>query len=139
MKKSFILILYLASFILYPPAIIFAVEVTPRISDREIIEGLADIRGDIKELRAEIKANTEAVKQLREDNTDATKQLREDIRWMFGTLVTIAVVVLGFMLCMQWQMYRRQTQMETTLETRKDELSFLKSLIEKLLPPKGVL
>ena len=136
---------------------VFAVEVAPRISDREIIEGLADIRGDIKKLeaevkgdikelraeinavRAEIKINTEAIKQLREDNAEAIKQLREDIRWMFGTLVTIAVVVLGFMLRMQWQMHRRQTQMETTLETQKDELSFFKNLIEKLLPPRGVL
>src|SRR3989338_6927646 len=65
---------------------VFAVEVAPRISDMEIIEGLADIRGDIKDLRAEIKANTEAIKQLREDmnqlrkdNTEAIKQLREDM------------------------------------------------------------
>ncbi|MBI5187042.1 MAG: hypothetical protein HZA01_15150 [Nitrospinae bacterium] len=158
MKKFFILILYI---ILYSPAIVFAVEAAPRISDREIIEELANIRGDIKELRAEIRANTEAVKQLREDNaeavkqlrednaeavkqlrednTESIKQLREDIRWMFGILVTIAVVVLGFMLRMQWQMHRRQTQMETTLEAHKDEFLFLKSLIEKLLPPKGVL
>jgi len=147
---------------------VFAVEVAPRISDREIIEGLADIRGDIKKLEAEVKGdikelraeinavraeikinteaikqlredNAEAIKQLREDNAEAIKQLREDIRWMFGTLVTIAVVVLGFMLRMQWQMHRRQTQMETTLETQKDELSFFKNLIEKLLPPRGVL
>jgi hypothetical protein len=40
---------------------------------------------------------------------------------------------------MQWQMHRRQTQVETSLETQKDELAFLKTLIEKLLPPKGVL
>jgi len=40
---------------------------------------------------------------------------------------------------MQWQMHRRQTQVETTLETQKDEISFLKTLIEKLLPPRGVL
>lgn len=183
MKKSFILILYLVSFILYPPAIIFAVEAAPRISDREIIEKLARLEEGQNTIRADIKANTEAIKQLREDNTEAIRQLREDnaesikqlredntaaikqlrenntesirqlrednaesirqlredIRWMFGTLVTIAVVVLGFMLRMQWQMHRRQTQMETTLETHKDELSFLKSLIEKLLPPKGVL
>jgi hypothetical protein len=40
---------------------------------------------------------------------------------------------------MQWQMHKRQTRMETTLEVHKDDLAFLKSLIEKLLPPKGVL
>jgi hypothetical protein len=36
-------------------------------------------------------------------------------------------------------MQRRQTRVETTLETHKDEIAFLKDLIEKLLPPKGVL
>jgi hypothetical protein len=40
---------------------------------------------------------------------------------------------------MQWQMHKKQTQMETILETQKDELTFLKTLIEKLLPPRGVL
>ncbi|MBI5748076.1 MAG: hypothetical protein HZA00_03045 [Nitrospinae bacterium] len=132
---------------------VFAVEVAPRISDREIIEGLADIRGDIKDLRAEIKANTEAIRQLREDmnqlrkdNTEAIRQLREDmnqrfddIRWILGLFVTISLIILGFVLRMQWQMHRRQTQVETTLETQKDEISFLKNLIEKLLPPRGVL
>ena len=51
----------------------------------------------------------------------------------------IYFIILGFVLRMQWQMHKKQTQVETTLETQKDELSFLKTLIEKLLPPKGVL
>jgi gas vesicle protein len=181
MKKALVLLLLFFAFL--SPALALAVEIAPRISDREIIEKLARLEEGQNTIRAEIKANSEAIKQLREDNAEAIrqlredntgsikqlrednaesikqlrednaesikqlrednaesiKQLREDIRWMFGTLVTIAVVVLGFMLSMQWQMYRRQAQMETTLETHKDELSFLKSLIEKLLPPKGVL
>lgn len=36
-------------------------------------------------------------------------------------------------------MARRQTHMEATLDTHKDELGFLKGLIEKLLPPRGTL
>jgi hypothetical protein len=40
---------------------------------------------------------------------------------------------------MQWQMQRRQTRMETSFETYKDELAFLKGLIDKLLPPKSAL
>ncbi|MBI3814630.1 MAG: hypothetical protein HY279_09230 [Nitrospinae bacterium] len=148
MKKLFIPLFFSIALLSYSAA--FAVEVAPRISDKEIIEKLAKLEEGQNTIRAEIKINTEAIKQLREDmkqdikqlredNGVAINQLREDIRWMFGTLVTIAVVVLGFMLRMQWQMHRRQTQMETTLETQKDELSFLKSLIEKLLPPRGVL
>ena len=40
--------------VLIIPTLLFAIETAPRISDREIIEGLADIRGDIKEIRANI-------------------------------------------------------------------------------------
>jgi hypothetical protein len=40
---------------------------------------------------------------------------------------------------MQWQMHKRQTRMETTLDLHKNDLAFLKGLIEKLLPPKGIL
>jgi hypothetical protein len=49
------------------------------------------------------------------------------------------MIILGFVLRMQWQMQRRQTGMEATLNAHKDELAFLKNLIEKLLPPKEVL
>jgi len=61
------------------------------------------------------------------------------LQWMLGLFITIALVILGFVLRMQWQMNRRQSRMETMLETHKDEIAFLKGLIEKLLPPKGVL
>ncbi|MBW1614111.1 MAG: hypothetical protein JRJ57_09100, partial [Deltaproteobacteria bacterium] len=61
------------------------------------------------------------------------------LQWMLGLFITITLVILGFVLRMQWQMHRRQTRMETILETHKDEIAFLKSLIEKLLPPKAVL
>ncbi len=61
------------------------------------------------------------------------------LQWMLGLFITIALVILGFVLRMQWQMNRRQSKMETMLETHKDEIAFLKGLIEKLLPPKGVL
>ncbi len=53
--------------------------------------------------------------------------------------ITNAFVILGFVLRMQWQMQKKQTRMETSLETYKDELAFIKGLIEKLFPPKGVL
>ena len=49
MNKAFgIFILFTSFVILQRPAI--AVEVAPRISDREIVEGLTEIRGDIKRL-----------------------------------------------------------------------------------------
>jgi len=133
MRKIIIITLLIIGIL--APSLVIAVERAPRISDREIIEGLADIRGDIKEIRANILRLDEGQKSLRSEMNSRFNTLQ----WMFGLFITIALVILGFVLRMQWQMHRRQTRMETTLETHKDELSFLKGLIEKLLPSKGVL
>ena len=56
------------------------------------------------------------------------------LQWMFGLFITISIVILGFVLRMQWQMNKRLTRVETTLETQRDEIAFLKELIEKLIP-----
>ncbi len=124
------------------PSLVIAVERAPRISDREIIEGLSDIRGDIKEIRANIQRLEEGQKNLEKRFDDLRSEMNsrfDTIQWMFGLFITITLVILGFVLRIQWQMHRRQTQMETTLEMHKDDLAFLKGLIEKLLPPKSVL
>jgi hypothetical protein len=60
----------------------------------------------------------------------------DDIKWflgvMIGTLLAINTGVLGFVL-------RRQGYMERSLETVRDEVAFLKKLVEQLLPPKPLL
>ena len=151
--KRIIISLYFAFCILYSHTVAFAVDAAPRISDREIIEGLVDIRGDIKELKAEIKRLDEGQNALRSEmkteinalrsemkaNAEAVDKRFDDLRWTMNLFITISLVILGFVLRMQWQMHKKQAQVETTLETQKDELSFLKTLIEKLLPPRGVL
>ena len=135
--------------VLIIPSSLFAIETAPRISDREIVERLTrleegqktiemrfddvnrridDVNKRIDDLRSEMNRRFEAVDKR-----------FDTLQWMLGLFITIALVILGFVLRMQWQMHRRQTQMETTLETHKDEIAFLKGLIEKLLPPKGVL
>lgn len=61
------------------------------------------------------------------------------LQWMFGLFITISIVILGFVLRMLWLMQKKQTIMESTLEKQKEELAFIRTLIEKLFPPKGVL
>ena len=132
--RKIIIMTYLIIGIL-TPSMLIAVERAPRISDREIVErltrleeGQRSLEKRIDDLRSEMNARFQDVDQ------------RFDIlQWMLGLFIMIALVILGFVLRMQWQMHRRQTRMETTLETHKDDLAFLKNLIEKLLPPKGVL
>lgn len=95
-----------------------AVEVAPRITDREIIESLAGIRGDIKrleegqiQLRADIKRLEEEQKQMRADikrleegqiqiradirkSEEGQKQLREDMNKQFDRIVNLMVGML---------------------------------------------
>jgi len=151
MSKTFIPLFFSIAILSYAPA--FAVEVAPRISDKEIIAGLSDIRGDIKGIKAEINGMRSEIKNLEEKQDIKIDGLRsemnglrsemnarfDDIRWMFSIFITIALVMLGFVLRLQWQMHKEQAQMQTSLETQQDEISFLKSLIEKLLPQRGVL
>jgi uncharacterized membrane-anchored protein YhcB (DUF1043 family) len=110
------------------PSMLIAVERAPRISDREIVERLTKLEEGQRSL------------ERRLDDLRSEMNSRFDtMQWMFGLFITIALVTLGFVLRMQWQMHKRQTRMETILDTHKDDLAFLKGLIEKLLPPKGVL
>ena len=127
MKKRIIIMLVLIT-VLMIPSLLLAVERAPRISDREIVERLTKLEEGQKHLRSEMNSRFEAIDK------------RFDIlQWMLGLFITIALVILGFVLRMQWQMQRRQTRIETSLETYKDELAFIKGLIDKLLPPKSAL
>lgn len=181
MNKAFGIVILFTSFVIHQRLAI-AVEVAPRISDREIVEGLAEIRGDIKrvedgqkklgedlkagewrlntriddlrseikgdikaldkridDLRSEIKGDSKALDKRMDDLRSEINSRFDSLHWTLGIFITIALVILGFVLRMQWQMHQRQTRMETVLETQRDELSFIKKLIEKFLPPKGVL
>jgi len=140
MKKSIITIsiMILITWLIIP-SLLLAVETAPRISDREIVERLTKLEEGQKHLEKRID-------DLRSEMNGRFNDLRSEmnsrfniLQWMLGLFITIALVILGFVLRMQWQMQRRQTRMETSLETYKDELAFLKGLIEKLLPPKSAL
>src|SRR3989338_2959638 len=135
----------------------FAVDVAPRISDREIIEKLsaldakidreiANVRGDIKKLEAKVEGD---IKELRVGQVAIQQQmndLRELIKWMLGLFISIALTVMVIMGRILWNQQKKLTEIETSLKAQKEEISFLKILIEKLqilienlLPPQGVL
>ena len=187
MKKSFILLFLFVPLFSCPAA--FAVETAPRISDREIIEGLSTIRGDVKELRASISGSVNELRaeikrldegqkatanELRASITSSVNELRTEIKrldegqkslekrfddmnssvnrrfdalqWMLGVFITVAISLMGIMGRILWTQQKRLTQIETTLEAQKEEISFIKaliiklqSLIESLLPPRSVL
>jgi len=116
-----------------------AVETAPRISDREIVERLTRLEEGQKNLEERITSLGSGLSRRIDDLRSEMTSRFDTMQWMMAVFIMIALVILGFVLRMQWQMHRRQTRMETILETHKDELAFLKNLIDKLLPPKGVL
>ena len=128
--------------ILLVPMVAAAVEKAPRITDREIVERLTRLEEGQKALNKrfdDVNRRFDAVNRRLDDLRAEMNELFNTLQWMFGLFITISLVILGFVLRMQWQMQRRQTDLEATLNAHKNELAFLKNLIEKLLPPKGVL
>ena len=141
MKKRIIIIPVLI-IVLMIPSLLLAVETAPRISDREIVERLTRLEEGQKHIDKRFDGVNRRIDDLRSEMNSrfqAVDKRFDILQWMLGLFITIALVILGFVLRMQWQMQRRQTSMETSLQTYKDELAFLKGLIEKLLPPKSAL
>jgi uncharacterized membrane-anchored protein YhcB (DUF1043 family) len=134
MKKRTIVMTFMIA-VLIMPSPLFAIETAPRISDREMVERLTRLEEGQKTIEMRFDDVNRRIDDLRSEMNSRFNTLQ----WMLGFFIAIALVILGFVLRMEWQMNRRQSKMETTLETHKDEIAFLKGLIEKLLPPKGVL
>ncbi len=164
-RVVFVLIM---TILLLAPVMSRAVQVAPRITDREIVERLTRLEEGQKALNKRIddldKRLTGRIDDLNKRIDDLDKNLNkriddldkklnkriDDLRaemngrfdtlqWMFGIFITISLVIMGFILRMQWQMQKRQTSLESTLKAHEKEFAFLKGLIEKLLPPGGVL
>ena len=107
--------------------------------DEKFADFRSEINGKFADARSEINGKFTDLRSEMNGRFDDMNHRFDTLQWMFGLFVTIALVILGFVLRMQWQMHQRQTRIETVLETQRDELSFIKRIIEKLLPPKGVL
>ena len=145
MRKIFI-ILGLAIMISLTPAVASAVKKAPRITDKEIIERLTRLEEGQRAINKRIDDVNKRIDGLERGLNKRIDDLRAEmndrfntLQWMLGLFITISLVILGFVLRMQWQMQRRQTRLEATLNAHREEINFLKSLIEKLLPPKGAL
>ncbi|MBI3754826.1 MAG: hypothetical protein HY265_01510 [Deltaproteobacteria bacterium] len=140
MRKTFILLFLSIALLSYTAA--FAVETAPRISDREIIEKLAKLEEGQKSLDKrfdDVNRHFDDVNKRFDDMNNSVNKRFDTLQWMLGLFITIALFLLGIVVRILWSQRKQLAEIETSLETQKDEISFLKNLIEKLLPPKGVL
>lgn len=140
---------FLISHLFILPA--FAVEVAPRISDREIIEKLsaldakidreiANVRGDIKELKAGQKALQLQIADLKEstnkridDTNKRIDELKEGQKVVEGRIDTLIYAVLGcFIALIGIVVWDRRTAITPAIRKNK-ELEEREDKIEKAL------
>ena len=138
------------------PSLVMAFENAPRITDREIVESLTKLEEGQKNIEKcfdDVNRRFDDVNRRFDDVNQRIDDLRSEmnsrfagmdkrfdiLQWMFGLFITVTLVILCFVLRMQWQMQKRQTRIEGAQEVQRDELAFIKGLVEKLLPPKGVM
>ena len=96
------------------PSFLIAVERAPRISDREIVERLTRLEEGQMNIERRIDSLDQSLNNRIDDLRSEMNSRFDTIQWMFGLFITITLVILGFVLHMQWQMHKRQTRIETT-------------------------
>ncbi|MEK7359305.1 MAG: hypothetical protein AAB422_02925 [Planctomycetota bacterium] len=117
----------------------FAVDAAPHITDWEIVERLTRLEEGQKKSEEGMQTMDKGLNKRIDDLRSEMNGRFDTLQWMLGLFITIALVIFGFILRLMWLMHRKQAQMETTLEMQKNDISFIKGLIEKLLPHKGAL
>ena len=146
-------IIFILVLVVISPLWAKSIQVAPRISDREIVERLTRLEEGQKALNKRLDEVEWSLNKRIDDVNKRIDDLRAEmnarfaamdkrldtLQWMLGLFISISLVILGFVLRMQWQMQKRQTSLETMLKEQKEEIAFLKNLIEKLLSPRGVL
>ncbi|MDI6792804.1 MAG: hypothetical protein QME81_08070, partial [bacterium] len=85
-----ILLLLLLGIVLFASTT-YAVESAPRITDREIIESLTAIRGDIKRLEQQIDGLAQRMDRFE-------SELKGFMIWEFGILFSGIMILVGFIL-----------------------------------------
>ena len=115
-------------FIFYAPTLGYAVENSPRITDREIIESLVRLEEGVKANREMIIALRTEMGSVRTEIYSGIKSLRDEVlgflKWGFGLLFTGMLILVGFIL---WD--RR-----STLKPVKDDLDKLeRRKVDRLL------
>ncbi|MCX7794415.1 MAG: hypothetical protein N2257_08470 [Thermodesulfovibrionales bacterium] len=83
------------------------------------------------------KEDIQMVIKLLEETKDSLNNriddLRETMFWLFGTFIGIALILIGFVIRNLWFLGHEVKVVKQSLETQRDELNFLKGLIEKLV------
>ena len=120
-----------------------AVEVAPRVSDREIIESLVELRSGQKAFQQQLDEVKGQIAELRQSTQQQLRDLRQDMNQRFQDmnqrlndvmmllqiLIGVLALVLGGMLAWLIAVWRRVVQVEErqkAFELQGDEIKFLR-------------
>ena len=129
----------------------FAIETAPRISDREIIEGLAELKAGqlilqqrinsleqqlnsrINGLEQQLNSKINGLEQQFNERINGLQQRFDTLERMFERFISITLALLGVALSLfgvigkiLWNQQKRMLVIETSLGTQRDALAFLK-------------
>ncbi len=110
-------------------------DVNARIDD--VNARFHDVNARIDDLRKEMKNRFHDVNARIDDLRKEMNAQFNTLQWMFGLFIGISIIILAFVLRMLWLMQKRQVKLEATLSYEKEELSFIRNLVEKIVPSKG--
>lgn len=134
----------LAVLLLLLPASLAAVETAPRISDREIIEGLAalntkyaELKGELQTVKAEMRTEFKAVRTEIRQLEKRFDQLFDLILTLFGSLILLITALFAYI---AWDRRAVVKPLEQKLDAVKDKLTRLDQDLQRdldLASPEG--
>ena len=95
MKKISIIILFL---VLLSTATAFAIEPAPRITDREIIESLAEIKATQKAVLQQFEQVDKRIDEVRNDIISRLEETNKSNRMFHGFILSILLALFGYII-----------------------------------------
>jgi hypothetical protein len=88
---------------------------------------------DIRMLMKLLEETKDSLNKRIDDTNRRIDDLRSTMLWLFGTFISIALLLFGFIIRTLWVLGNRSKGIERAYETQRDEIDFLKALVEKLI------
>jgi hypothetical protein len=88
---------------------------------------------DIRMLMKLLEETKDSLSKRIDDTNRRIDDLRSTMLWLFGTFISIALLLFGFIIRTLWVLGNRSKGIERAYETQRDEIDFLKALVEKLI------
>lgn len=137
MKKLSVIMLITMSVLIIWNSRSFAIETSPHISDREIVERLARLEEGQNTLRAEIRANADAIGNLREDMNKQfdriDKQFDRLVHIMLGIFGAFATLCGGTIWFALWDRRTMIRPFEDKVKKTEDDIAENRNKLHTLL------